>query len=107
MIPVLAVVALSIIGVTGDYFIKLAGNKPAIQMQWFLLGAAIYSLSSIGWLFAMRHIKLTTLGAIYATTSALALVAVGVLFFKEKLTLTEIIGIVLALVSVWLLTRFA
>jgi drug/metabolite transporter (DMT)-like permease len=55
----------------------------------------------------MKHIKLSSLGVIYSLTTVLLLVAIGVFYFHEKLNIYEIIGIVAAIVSVILLSRFA
>ena len=108
MSPILIVIFLSAIGVIGDYFIKLAGHgQKFIEMKWFIIGFLIYSSTAFGWFYVMKHIKLSSLGVIYALTSVLLLVAVGVFFFHEKLNVYEIIGIIAAIASVILLSRFA
>src|ERR1035437_9679623 len=105
----LIIVGLSLIGVIGDYFIKLAGNDPTryIDLKWFLIGLIVYSSTAIGWLFVMTHIKLGTLGVIYGVTTLVALTLVGVFFFKERLNFYEIVGIIAGLSSIVLLSRFA
>jgi multidrug transporter EmrE-like cation transporter len=55
----------------------------------------------------MKHIKLGTLGAVYATTTVIALTLIGILVFKEPYTWYEAVGIGAGLLSVFLLTRFA
>jgi len=103
----LVIVLLSAVGVTADYFFKLAGNKPAVDVKFFIIGTAIYTLTAFGWFYVIRNMKLASLGAIYATTISLMLVIMGIVLFKERLSVGEIIGILLSLVSLWLLTRFA
>lgn len=104
---ILLVIALSLIGVLADYFLKLAGmGEKYIIEKWLALGIGIFALLGFGWFFVMKHIKLSELGVIYATTTAVALAIVGVLFFKETLGTGEIIGLVAGLVSILLLGRF-
>jgi drug/metabolite transporter (DMT)-like permease len=106
--PVLMIVILSLIGVLGDYFLKLGGSGDKyIDWKWFVLGALIYSSTAIGWFFVMKYIKLGSLGIIYATTTVIALTIVGVFFFKETLSIYEIIGIVAGVASILLLARFS
>ena len=105
---VLIIIGLTLIGVLGDYFLKLAGSgSNYIHWGWFVLGTLIYSSTAIGWFFVMKNIKLGMLGIIYSTTIVLALTIVGVVFFKENLSYYEIGGLVLGMVSIILLGRFA
>jgi len=101
-------VLLALVGVTGDYFIKLAGGgKRFVEPKWFILGMAVYALTAFGWLLVMKEIKLTTLGVYYALFTILFLTIVSVLFFREQLNGYEVIGIALAVISIVLLGRFA
>lgn len=105
---ILIVIGLSLIGVLGDYFLKLSGNgEKYIDLKWFIIGAIVYSSTAIGWFFVMKFIKLSTLGIVYATTTVLALTLVGLLFFRESLNIYEIIGLGTGLLSIVLLSRFA
>lgn len=108
MNPILLIVFLSGVGVLGDVFLKLAGNghRP-MDVKWFVLGTLVYAATAVGWFYVIKHIKLSSLGVIYALSSVLLLVFVGVIFFRERLNLTEVIGVVAAIVSVVLLSRFA
>lgn len=106
MNPILIVIFLAVVGVTGDFFIKLAGSGTKyVEVKWFLLGAFIYFSTAFGWFYVMKHIKLSSLGAIYAITTALLLVGVGIFNFHEKLNVYEITGIITAIISVILLSR--
>ena len=81
MTAILIVILLSLIGVLGDYFLKLSGHgSKYIDWKWFLLGAIIYSSTAIGWFFIMKHIKLGTLGIVYATTTVLVLTIIGFVY---------------------------
>jgi drug/metabolite transporter (DMT)-like permease len=53
----------------------------------------------------MRHLKLATIGVIYSVSMVLLLAGMGVLFFGETLSRAEVVGIVLAVVALFLLAR--
>ena len=106
-LSILAILLLSMLGVTGDYFIKLAGRNPGgMESKWFFLGTALYASTAVGWFYVMREIKLSTLGVFYAVFTVLCLVAVSVIIFHEQLRVLEIAGIGGALVSLIILGRF-
>lgn len=106
---ILIVIGLSLVGVLGDYFLKLAGNslEQYINIKLFIFGALIYSSTALGWFFVLKHIKLSTLGIVYATTTVIALTLIGVFMFKESLSGYEIVGLLSGLLSIILLARFA
>ena len=98
----------SLLGVLGDYFLKVASSadKPFRSVA-FYVGFAVYASTAFGWLFAMRHLKLATIGTIYSVSIILLLTALGVVFFNERLRMMEAVGIALAIASLVLLVRFA
>ena len=57
--------------------------------------------------FRDEHLKLATISVLYSVSMVLLLTAVGVVMFRESLSYFELAGIVLALVSLLLLMRFA
>jgi small multidrug resistance pump len=94
--------------VLGDFFIKTgSNNRGALALRWLLVGAIIYGSTAFGWFFVFRHLKLATISVLFALWSMLALTFVGVVIFHEKLHAFEILGMILALFSIILLTRFA
>ncbi|MBI4426393.1 MAG: EamA family transporter [Candidatus Kerfeldbacteria bacterium] len=108
MNPIMIVALLAVVGVIGDFFIKIAGHGPRfIEIKWFTIGFIIYASTAFGWFYVMKHIKLSSLGVIYALTTVLFLVAISVFYFHEKLNGYEIVGIIAAVVSLVLLSRFA
>ena len=105
---IITTMVFSVIGVVGDYFLKLASsNADPIKSGWFYLGFALYASTAFGWVFVMKYLKLATIGVLYSVTLILLLTAVGFVFFKESLNYFEIIGLVLAIASLVLLARFA
>ncbi len=98
-IAVLVTVAFSMVGVLGDYFLKLASaREQPLRTGWFYLGFALYASTAFGWVFVMRHLKLATISVLYS---------VSMVLFGESLNYYELAGIVFALASLVLLMRFA
>jgi small multidrug resistance pump len=107
-IAVLVTFGFSIIGVLGDYFLKLASaREQPLQTSWFYLGFVLYASTAFGWVFVMSRLKLATIGVRYSVSLVLLLTAMGVVLFRESLNYFEVIGIVLAVASLVLLMRFA
>jgi drug/metabolite transporter (DMT)-like permease len=107
-LAVLITIAFSVIGVFGDYFLKLASAKEqSLRTGWFYVGFALYASTAFGWVFVMKHLKLATISVLYSVSLVLVLTAVGVVLFHESLNYFEVIGIVLAVMSLVLLMRFA
>ena len=107
-IAVVVTIIFSIVGVTGNYFLKLASNyNNPIRSGWFYIGFALYASTAFGWVFVMKYLKLATISVLYSVSIILLLTAVGFVFFKEVLNPYEIAGLVLAIASLVLLARFA
>ena len=107
-LAVLITIAFSVIGVLGDYFLKLASARDhPLRTSWFYLGFALYASTAFGWVFVMKHLKLATISVLYSVSLVLLLTAIGVMLFHESLNYFEVIGIVLAVISLALLMRFA
>jgi drug/metabolite transporter (DMT)-like permease len=107
-IAILVTVAFSVLGVVGDYFLKLASEREQpLQTEWFYLGFALYASTAFGWVMVMRHLKLTTISVLYSVSMILLLTTMGVVLFREALNAYEIAGIGLAIASLILLIRFA
>jgi small multidrug resistance pump len=107
-IAVLVTIAFSVVGVLGDYFLKLASAREyPLRTVWFYIGFALYASTAFGWVFVMKHLKLATISVLYSVSLVLLLTAVGVVVFRESLNAFEVVGIVLAVASLVLLMRFA
>ncbi len=107
-VAILVTIAFSVVGVVGDYFLKLASaREQPLRTGWFFIGFAVYASTAFGWVFVMRHLKLATIGVLYSVSMVLLLTAVGVVLFGESLNYYEMAGIVLAVAALVLLMRFA
>ena len=107
-LSLLGAILLSGVGVIGDFFIKLSSSgKSFMDVKWFIIGLVIYALTAFGWFYVMKNIKLSTLGVFYAISTIIFLIFVSVFYFKEPLNNYEIFGILLGIISLVLLGRFA
>ena len=101
-------IAFSVVGVVGDYFLKLASaREQPLRTGWFYVGFALYASTAFGWVFVMKHLKLATISVLYSVSMVLLLTSVGVVLFRESLNSFELAGIALAVASLVLLMRFA
>jgi drug/metabolite transporter (DMT)-like permease len=108
LVPLLVTLGFSVVGVAGDYLLKLASSeRNPLRSGWFYLGFAVYASTAFGWVYVMRHLKLATIGVVYSVSMILLLTAIGSLAFKESLSASEAAGIVMAVASLFLLMRFA
>ncbi|MGH8175115.1 MAG: SMR family transporter [Steroidobacter sp.] len=104
----LLAIALSCVGVAADTLLKLASTQHRpFWNGWFFLGVLCTAGFAVVWVLLMQTMKLATAGVIYAVTSALMLVCIGIVFFGEKLNGAESTGVVMALMAVVLLGRLA
>ena len=108
LLAVAVTIAFSLMGVLGDYFLKLSSaREQPLRTRWFYIGFAVYASTAFGWVFVMRHLKLATISVVYSISMVLLLTAVGVVLFGESLNRYELAGIILAVASLVLLVRFA
>jgi drug/metabolite transporter (DMT)-like permease len=106
-IATLVAAAMSCFGILGDYFLKKASaEERPITTPTFLVGILLYASTAFAWVYLMRYLKLATIGVVYSVCMILMLTAMGVLFFEESLNRYEVAGIVLAIGSILLLSRF-
>jgi len=96
----------AIIVIGADTILKIAadGGRPVLSSH-VLVGCALYAVSALFWLFAMRHVTLAQAGVVYSMLSLLALCAIGALWFEEVLGPREFLGIIFALIAMVLMVR--
>lgn len=108
IVAIAVVVLLSVLGVVGDYFLKRASAEERfLWNRWFPVGIAIYASTAFGWVYALRNMKLATIGVVYSMCMILFLAILGIVVFKERLAIGELAGIAMAVGSLILLSRFA
>ena len=107
-LAVVVTIAFSLLGVLGDYFLKLASaHENSLKTKAFYIGFVVYASTAFGWVFVMKHLKLATIGVVYSVSLVLLLTAIGVVLFREPLNYYEMAGLVMAIASLILLVRFA
>lgn len=108
VIAFLVGIGLSVVTVLGDSFVKHASLQTYFSgWKWLLLGALVYGATAFGWFYVMRHIKLATTGVLYAVSCVVMLTMISIFYFKEKVSVMESFAILLAIVSLAILFRFA
>lgn len=101
-------VGFSLVGVVGDYFLKVASEQPhPMRTPWFFVGFAVYASTAFGWVFVMQYLKLGTISVVYSSSMIVLLTTIGVVFFGEALTAAEMLGVAMAIGAMVLLMRFA
>jgi small multidrug resistance pump len=107
-LAVLVTFAFSVVGVLGDYFLKLASREESsLRTPWFYIGFVLYAATAFGWVFVMKHLKLGTISVLYSVSMVVMLTVIGVAFFRETLNYYELAGLVMAIAALVLLVRFA
>lgn len=97
-----------ILTVIGDSLIKNASLVKGLSgWRSLLAGALLYGVTAFGWFFVMRHMKLSTLGVFYGVGCVLLLTLMGVFYYRENINIVEVVGIILAIISLVLLFRFS
>src|SRR5262245_46050280 len=85
LLAVAVTIAFSLVGVLGDYFLKLASaNENPLKAASFYIGFVLYASTAFGWVFVMKHLKLATIAVVYSVSMVLLLTAIGVVFFRES-----------------------
>jgi small multidrug resistance pump len=108
VLAVVVTLAFSVVGVVGDYFLKLASQQEhSLRTPSFYLGFALYASTAFGWVYVMKHLKLGTISVLYSVSMVVLLTAVGVAMFRESLNYAEMLGLVMAIAALVLLVRFA
>ena len=108
LLAVIVTVGFSLLGVVGDYFLKLASaNDNSLKTTSFYLGFVLYASTAFGWVFVMKHLKLATISVVYSVSMVLLLTGIGVAFFRETLSSYEIAGLIMAIGALVLLMRCA
>lgn len=108
VIVFVSALAMSGLTILGDFFIKQAAvDNNADSWKKVVIGGFIWFITAIGWFFLLKKEKLISLGGIYLVSSVILLVFVSVFIFKEKVSEMEIVGIIMAIISLIILARFS
>jgi len=107
LLAVIIVEILCVVGVVADYYLKIAGSGDTfLNTKPFLFGSLLYAATGFGWFLAMKYMTLVQVGVFYSVSMVLLLTGLGVFKFGETIGTKEGIGIVLALLSLLLTSKF-
>lgn len=100
-------VGIAVVTVVGDWLLKLASQQErTLANPWFVGGLTVYAACAFGWVYAMQHMKLATLGVIYSLATVVMLTVLGVVVFGETLNRHEVAGLMFAGMAVILLVGY-
>jgi drug/metabolite transporter (DMT)-like permease len=107
-LSIVVTLVISAVCIVGDYYLKLASKSPTpFRTPQFFIGTAVFAATSIGWVVVVQHLKLGSIGVTYGVSTVLFMALLGWLAFGETLRWYESVGMLLGIVSIVLLTRFA
>jgi multidrug transporter EmrE-like cation transporter len=87
----------------GEFLSKKFALSPKITYIIFIL--ITYSLGTLAWLPAiLQKNQLSIVGTIWSVMSLIATIAIGVIIFNEGLSAIGVIGIIVAFISIILLS---
>ena len=98
---IILVIIVSILEVVGDILFKewtIKDNK-----LFLILGIIAYMIATTFWAFSLKFQTLSKAVVIFGVLTVIIGVIVGVLLYKEPLTILNIIGVILGLTSIILL----
>ncbi len=103
----IVLIAVELVCLWGDYCLK----KASMEQNWegwqlILAGCFLYAASAIGFFYLMRSFKVFTVGVLHSFAVIFLSVILSLVVFKEKINVREILGLILGIVSIFLLVRF-
>jgi drug/metabolite transporter (DMT)-like permease len=108
ILNILVVVVVTAIAIYGDTFLKSATTSTGTKHIFDLgMGVLIYALVAFGFYYMYKLMDFSSSGVIYSLVSVLLYMGVGLFLYKEAINVYEIFGIIFAIASIFLLSRFA
>jgi drug/metabolite transporter (DMT)-like permease len=102
MNAILIIVIISVISLFADVVLKKASSDNNIFL--IILGCMLYVVDALGWFYAYKYSKFSTVGIIYSLVVIFCSIAIGLFLFKEKIVLKEILGICFGAIALILLS---
>ena len=105
MNPKLIFIILTLIAVALEVVGDFSFKKWALESRWpiLIIGLTIYFIGTIFWAYSLKFEFLSRGIVVFTLLNLFLTVLVGVLYFKEELSLTHEIGIILAIISIILI----
>lgn len=97
-----SLVALAVaLEITGDIFFKKWALENKTLMLW--TGFIIYAAGSLFWALSLKYEMLSKAISLFTVLNLLIVALVGVIFFKENISLVAKTGIILGIISIALI----
>jgi len=87
---------------SGDYCIKSA-TQSSCPVRWLLLASFMWVASIPGWYYTMIKERISIVGILFSLMSLVGITLIGIICFKEHLSVKEWIGFGMAVISTILL----
>ena len=89
--------------IIGDVFFKkwTIENKPLLMWVGFI----IYAIGTLFWAFSLKYEMLSKAISILTILNLVIVVLIGVVFFKENISMVTKFGIILGIISIILIER--
>ena len=71
---------------------------------WMIIPTILYACEPYILLQSLKHDTLVIMNSLWDTMSDVLVAGIGILYFKEKLTTTKLLGVALSIVSIFLMT---
>lgn len=97
------VIFLTGILLSGDYLIKYSVGKEN-PMPYLISAGILWCISIYGWYITFQHNRIAIVGILFAMFSLIGTTCIGVFGFGERLSMSEWVGLGMALVASVLLS---
>jgi len=97
-------ILITCLGAVGDSFLKASASGKGAKIPCFIAACCIYCCTITVWYFIMKKVDLSTLGPLYAVISISVLFVIGTILFKEQISLQKIVGMVFALIAIYIMS---
>ena len=101
--PLVSIIIAASTVIVGDYFAKIWSLHTS-ETKYFILSVFFYGLSGVFFTPTLTKQGLVYASVIWTILSVTGFLFVGILLFKETLTFTQIIGILIGIISIVILT---
>jgi drug/metabolite transporter (DMT)-like permease len=100
------ILAIVVVTVFADYLLKLASQRNDwVSSLEFGAGALLYGATAVGWVVAMKHASLASIAVSYSVLMLLLVAGLGVIVFRESLSLRDVLGLGLACAALTLMEK--
>jgi len=90
-----------VLEIVGDVFFKKWVTENRAML--FLVGFVVYAIGTLFWASSLKYEMLSKAISVFTILNLIAVVLVGVIFFKENISVVSKLGILLGVVSIFLI----